>query len=253
MNLEMTNRAALVTGASKGIGFAVAAALAAEGVRLAVNARDAGALTEAAERLRASGAEVHPIVADVATAKGVKSLFAATREAIGNPEILIANAGGPPTGRAAELEDGEWLKGFELTLMSAVRLAREALPAMKAAGWGRVVFITSLSVKMPIANLTLSNSYRAGVTAYARTLASEVAEHGVTVNSVAPGYTATERLSHLISDDYARANLIASIPVRRFGRPEEVAAAAAFLCSQPAAYITGQMLLVDGGLVNATY
>jgi 3-oxoacyl-[acyl-carrier protein] reductase len=253
MNLQMTDKAALVTGASKGIGFAVAEALAAEGVRLVINARDDGALAEAAERLRASGAEVHPIAADVASVKGVKSLFAATREAVGDPAILVANAGGPPTGRAAELEDGEWLKGYELTLMSAVRLAREALPAMKSAGWGRVVFITSLSVKMPIPNLALSNSFRAGVTAYARTLASEVAEYGVTVNSVAPGYTATERLAHLISDDYARANLIGSIPARRFGQPEEVAAAAAFLCSQPAAYITGQMLLVDGGLVNATY
>jgi 3-oxoacyl-[acyl-carrier protein] reductase len=253
MNLQMTGKAALVTGASKGIGYAVAAALAAEGVRLVINARDSGALAEAAERLRGGGAEVHAIAGDVATAKGVKGLLAAARAAVGDPAILVANAGGPPTGRAAELEDGEWAKGFDLTLMSAVRMAREVLPAMRAARWGRVVFITSLSVKAPVANLALSNSFRAGVTAFARTLASEVAEHGVTVNSVAPGYTATERLAQLISDDYARANLTASIPARRFGKPEEVAAAAAFLCSEPAAYITGQVLLVDGGLVNATY
>lgn len=253
MNLLLAGKIALVTGASKGIGFAVASALAAEGVRLAINARDEGALQVAATRLRAAGGEVQVVAGDVASAKGVKALFAATRAVLGDPSILVANAGGPPTGRAAELDDAEWAKGFDLTLMSAVRLAREALPAMRAASWGRVVFITSLSVKAPIANLTLSNAYRAAVTAFARTLASEVAEHGVTVNSVAPGYTATERLVQLIGDDYARANLVASIPARRFGEPEEIAAATAFLCSGLAAYITGQMLLVDGGLVNATY
>jgi 3-oxoacyl-[acyl-carrier protein] reductase len=253
MNLQMAGKSALVTGASKGIGYAVAAALAAEGVRLVINARDAGELAEAAERLRGAGAEVHAVAGDVSSAKGVKALLAATRSVVGDPAVLVANAGGPPTGRAEALEDGEWAKGFDLTLMSAVRLAREVLPAMKVAQWGRVVFITSLSVKAPVANLALSNSFRAGVSAFARTLASEVAEHGVTVNSVAPGYTATERLTQLIGDDYARANLIASIPARRFGTPAEVAAATAFLCSELAAYITGQVLLVDGGLVNATY
>jgi 3-oxoacyl-[acyl-carrier protein] reductase len=253
MDLQIAGKTALVTGASKGIGFAVASALAAEGVRLVVNARDAGSLSEAAERLRALGAEVHPVAGDVSELKHVKSLLAATREAVGDPAILVANAGGPPTGPAETLDDAAWARGFELTLMSAVRLARGVVPAMKAAGWGRIVFVTSLSVKEPIANLTLSNAFRSGVTAFARTLANEVAEHGVTVNSVAPGYTLTERLDELFADDYARARLVSTIPARRFAAPEEIASAAAYLCSVPAAYVTGQTLLVDGGMVGTTY
>lgn len=253
MDLQIAGRTALVTGASKGIGYAVAAALAAEGARLVVNGRDEGALREAAERLRAGGAEVHPIAGDVSQSKQVKALLAATREAAGDPAILVANAGGPPTGAAEDLEDGAWAQGFDLTLMSGVRLARGVMPAMKAAGWGRVVFVTSLAVKQPIANLTLSNAFRAAVTAYARTLANEVAEHGVTVNAVAPGWTLTERLDGLISDDYARARLIATIPAKRFAEAAEVAAAAAYLCSVQAGYVTGQTLVVDGGLVGATY
>jgi len=203
MDLQIAGKAALVTGASKGIGFAVASALAAEGARLVVNARDAGSLGEAAERLRALGAEVHPVAGDVSEAKHVKSLLAAAKEAVGAPAILVSNAGG--------------------------------------------------SVKEPIANLTLSNAFRSGVTAFARTLANEVAEHGVTVNSVAPGYTLTERLDELFSDDYARARLVSKIPARRFAAPEEVASAAAYLCSAQAGYVTGQTLVVDGGMVGATY
>jgi 3-oxoacyl-[acyl-carrier protein] reductase len=253
MDLQVAGKAALVTGASKGIGYAVAAALAAEGARLVVNARDEGALEAAAQRLRASGAEVHAVAADVAQAKQVKALWARTKELVGDPAILVANAGGPATGAAATLEDPAWAKGFELTLMSAVRLARTAVPAMRAGGWGRIVFVTSLAVREPVPNLTLSNALRAGVTAFGRTLASEVAEHGITVNSVAPGYTATERLDELFADDYARARLIATIPAKRFGEPAEIAAAVAFLCSGPAAYVTGQTLLVDGGVVGSSF
>ena len=137
--------------------------------------------------------------------------------------------------------------------MSAVRLARGVVPAMKAAGWGRIVFVTSLAVKQPIANLTLSNAFRAGVTAFARTLASEVAEHGVTVNSVAPGYTATERLDELFADDYARARLISTIPAKRFGGAGGDRCRGRVPLLGPAAYVTGQTLLVDGGMVGTTY
>lgn len=253
MDLQVAGKLALVTGASKGIGFAVAAALAAEGARLVVNARDEARLEAAAQRLRATGAEVHAVAGDVAQAKQVKALLARTKDLAGDPEILVANAGGPATGAAAAIEDAAWAKGFELTLMSAVRMARGVIPAMRAAGWGRIVFVTSLAVKEPVPNLTLSNAFRAGVTAFGRTLASEVAEHGVTVNAVAPGYTATERLDELFADDYARARLISTIPAKRFGEPAEIAAAVAFLCSGPAAYVTGQTLLVDGGVVGTTF
>ncbi len=253
MDLEINGKTALVTGASKGIGYAVAAALAAEGAHVIINGRHESTLEAAAARLREGGATVSTVVADVGQAKGVKALLAQVRERVGDPDILVANAGGPPTGAAATLEDPAWSKGYELTLMSAVRMARGVLPAMRAGAWGRIVFITSLSVKMPVANLTLSNALRAGVTAYARTLATEVAEDGVTVNAVAPGYTHTERLDDLFADDYARARLLATIPAKRFGDPAEIAAAAAFLCSVPAAYVTGQTWVVDGGIVNTTF
>lgn len=254
MDFNIAGRGALVTGASLGIGFAVAEALALEGARLVINGRDGAALERAAVKLRALGApEVHTVAADVSQAKGVKAVLSAAQEALGEVSILVSNAGGPPTGKAAEIDDGAWEKAFELTLMSSVRMARGVAPLMKAQGWGRIVFITSLSVKSPIANLALSNALRAGVTGFSRTLASELAEHGVTVNAVAPGYTATERLDHLFADDYARANLMSQIPARRFASPAEVASMVAYLASEQAAYVTGQTLVVDGGMVNSTF
>lgn len=253
MDLQVSGKTALVTGASKGIGYAIAAALAAEGARVIVNGRDEGALEAAATRLRTTGAEVFTAAGDVANARQVKALLVRAKELAGEPAILVSNAGGPPTGAAATLDDATWAKGYDLTLMSAVRLARAALPAMQRSGWGRIVFVTSLSVKTPVANLTLSNAFRSAVTAFSRTLATEVAEHGVTVNAVAPGYTNTERLDELFSDDYARARLVATIPSKRFGDPAEIASAVAYLCSASAAYVTGQTLVVDGGVVNTTY
>ncbi len=253
MDLKIAGKTALVTGASRGIGFAIAEALAAEGARLVINARDEEALQAAAARLRKGGAEVHAVAGDVAQARSLKALWAAVTKAVGEPAIVVANAGGPPTGQAASLDDAAWAKGYDLTLMSAVRLARSALPAMRAAGWGRLLFVTSISVKQPIAGLALSNAFRAGLTGFARTLASEVASDGVTVNAVAPGYTATEHLNELYADDYARARLTGGIPAKRFAEPAEIAAVAAFLCSAQASYVTGQTVTVDGGAVGALF
>jgi 3-oxoacyl-[acyl-carrier protein] reductase len=252
MDLEIAGRSALVTGASRGIGFAVADALVREGARVVVVARDGGPLESAAARLRETG-EAHAVVADLSTAAGVRRAIEAATERVGAPEILVANVGGPPVGKPSALDDGAWSRGFELTLMSAVRLARAALPSMRQRGWGRIVNVTSLSVRQPVLDLTLSNALRAGVTAFARTLASEVAAEGVTVNNVAPGYTATERLEELFADDYTRASLVATIPARRFGAADEIADAVAFLCSARATYITGQTLLVDGGLIGTPF
>lgn len=240
-----------MTGASRGIGFAIAEGLAKEGARVVVSSRDAEALEEAAGRLGDTGAEVHAVPADVATARGVKALLSATRKLVGDPDMLVCNAGGPLPGLPSALGDEAWARGFELTLMSAVRLARGLVPAMRAQGWGRIVNVTSLSVREPVLELTLSNAFRSGVTAFARTLANEVASDGVTVNNVAPGYTATARLESLFSDDYARARLLATIPAKRFATADEVAAAAVFLCSEQAAYVTGQTILVDGGVVGS--
>ena len=253
MNLQIAGKTALITGASKGIGFAIAEGLAAEGVRLAIVARDQAGLEAAAERLRHDGGEVVALAADVADPKAVQGVLVAARQHVGDIDILVANAGGPPAGVPSSLDDAAWARAMELTLMSAVRLARALVPGMRDRGWGRIVNVTSLSVKQPIADLTLSNAMRSAVTAFARTLAGEVAAEGVTVNNVAPGYTATERLEELFADDYARARLLASIPAKRFADPQEIAAAAVFLCSQQAAYVTGQTLVVDGGMVASTY
>jgi len=250
MDLQIAGRTALVTGASKGIGYAVAAGLAAEGARVALCARDEAALAAAAERLRADGHDVLVIPGDVATSDGVRSVLARATERLGPLDILVANAGGPPGGPPSALDDAAWARAFDLTLLSAVRLARGVVGPMRSRGWGRIVNVTSLSVRQPLLGLTLSNALRSAVTAFARTLAMEVAADGVTVNNVAPGYTATARLDELFADDYSRARLVATIPAKRFGTPEEVAAAAVFLCSGQAAYVTGQTVLVDGGVVG---
>lgn len=251
MDLGIAGRNALVTGGSTGIGRAVAEALAAEGARVGVNARGTNALNETVAAINAAGGEAVALPGDVSDAFGVEGLLRDMREALGDPHILVANAGGPPTGLPSEVDDDAWLEAYELTLMSAVRLARSTLPAMRAAGWGRIVNVTSLSVREPVLNLTLSNAMRAGLTAFAKTLAFEVAPSGVTVNSVAPGYTATARVEELFPNEAAKEALVRLIPMSRMAKPAEVAAAVAFLASVPAAYITGQTLLVDGGMVKS--
>lgn len=253
MNLGIAGKVALVTGGSKGIGLAAARGLTNEGARVLVSARSEPTLARAVESIRVAGGEAFGFAADVSEDKGIQALLEHTRMLLGPPDILIVNAGGPLAGRAEALADESWRKGYELTLMSAVRLTRAALVPMKEKAWGRIVNITSLSIKQPVANLVLSNAFRAAVTGFAKTLSTEVAAHGITVNNVGPGYTATQRLEDLFKDETARENLIQSIPVKRFATPEEVAAAAVFLTSEQAAYITGQTLIVDGGVVGATY
>lgn len=253
MELGIAGKVALVTGASQGIGRAVAAGLAAEGVRVILSARGQGALDEAVEAIRLAGGEAFALAADVSQASEVEALLERLRDQHQGPDILVVNAGGPPPGLAAAMDDAAWAKGYELTLMSAVRLARGALGAMRAKGWGRIVNVTSVSVREPIARLALSNAFRAGVTGFAKTLSSEVAAEGITVNNVAPGYTATERLGELIKDQAALEALLASIPARRLADPAETAAAVVFLASRQAAYITGQTLLVDGGFAGSPF
>lgn len=253
MDLKIAGKTALVTGASQGIGLAVARGLAAEGVRVVLSARSESVLERAVAEITRSGGEAFSIPADVSSENGVEALLARVRAEVGDPEIVVVNAGGPPAGTPTQLTAEAWAKAYDLTLMSAVRLAHGALPAMQAAGWGRIVNITSVSVKEPILTLTLSNAFRAAVTGFAKTLSVEVAGSGVTVNNVAPGYTATERLKELFEDEAARTRLQASLPARRFADPSEVAAAAVFLASAQAAYITGQTLLVDGGATKGVH
>ncbi|MEM6427755.1 MAG: SDR family oxidoreductase [Deinococcota bacterium] len=249
MDLNIASKVALVTGASKGIGAAVARGLAEEGVKLIVSARGKDVLEQHAATLHGeTGADVTAIPADVSTLEGITTLF----EALGDtqPDILICNAGGPPAGQATNLTEAQWSQGYDLTLMSPIRLAYAALPTMRKRGWGRIINITSISVREPVANLALSNAYRAAVTGFAKTLSHEVIAEGITVNNVGPGYTDTERLNQLFGDAAAKSAFAQNIPAKRLATPEEIASAAIFLASSQAAYITGQTLMVDGGALR---
>jgi 3-oxoacyl-[acyl-carrier protein] reductase len=253
MEFHLQGKTAIVTGGSKGIGYAIAQTLVAEGVQVVVSARGKTHLNQAISNLQAVGGHVAGIAADVTKPDEIEELIEYTRSNFGSPDILIAHAGGPPPGQAIALNDGDWEKGYNLTLMANVRLARAVLPGMQAKRWGRIINITSVSIKQPIANLTLSNAFRSAVTGFAKTLSTEVAADGITVNNVAPGYTATQRLEELFQDESKRNALIAQIPAKRFATPQEIAATAVFLASEQAAYITGQTIVVDGGVVGATY
>jgi 3-oxoacyl-[acyl-carrier protein] reductase len=260
MDLGLAGRTALVCGASRGIGFAVAQELVREGMRVAIVARRAEAVADAAARLDAHAppgvAPTVPVVADLATADGLAHAIHVVRRELGEPDVLVTNTGGPPTGTATGHDWDAWQRATELLLRSAVELCRAFVPPMQSRGWGRVIGITSVAVKQPVASLVLSNTLRAGVTGYFKTLANEVAADGVTVNTVLPGYTATERLDELAAATVARtggspddvfARWRADTPAGRIGTPEECAAAVAFLASTRAAFITGQALCVDGG------
>ncbi|MEX2542034.1 MAG: SDR family oxidoreductase [Trueperaceae bacterium] len=253
MDLGIAGKLALVTGGSTGIGYAAAHSLAAEGARVVIVARSQDTVENAAKLIaHDTGAEVNAVTGDLGSAGGVGELVTTLRQGYGRPEILVLNAGGPPKGVPSKLEDEDWATGVELTLMAPVRITRAFLPDMRENRWGRIINVTSLAVREPILNLTLSNAYRAGVTAFAKTLSNEVAADGVTVNNVGPGYTATEQLKNRLSDD-AMAGLLETIPAGRLGKPQEVAAAVTFLASEQAAYVTGQTVIVDGGCTKATF
>jgi 3-oxoacyl-[acyl-carrier protein] reductase len=253
MDLGLKGKIALVTGASKGIGLAVAEALAGEGARVALVARDGAALDLAVDRIRQAGGEAVAVPGDVSRLAEVEWIVAETRRLLGDPLVLISNAGGPPAGVPTELDEDAWARAVELTLMSSVRLVREVVPAMRRQRWGRIVNITSFVVKQPLLTLALSNALRSGVTAFAKTLSEEIAADGVTVNNVAPGYTATARLDDLFENEQAKQALVDRIPARRLAEPAEIAAAVAYLASQQAGYVTGQTLVVDGGVVEALF
>lgn len=234
---RLDGKRALVTGGSKGIAFAAAQQLRDLGAEVTIASRSAENVQAAAEQLGVQG-----LVADVSNPGDIASLLAQA----GQVDILVINAGGPPPSLPSQVTEDGWQKGFQTTFMSAVRLAEGVLPGMRERGWGRIIAITSQTVNSPSLTLPVSNAMRAAVTNHLRTLALEVAKDGVTCNTVAPGLTATERLQSLYKPDEAEA-IKKNIPARRFGQPQEVAAAIAFLATNEAAYITGQEILVDGG------
>ncbi len=261
MDLGLAGRVAIVAAASKGLGRAVACELAREGAKVTVCARSEPNLAAAVEEIRQqTGRTVGSEAVDVSDAGAVERFVEGVGRRFGRVDICVINAGGPPSKPFLDTSAEEWRAAVELLLMSAVSFARAVLPRMQKNGWGRLITMTSMSVKQPIDGLMLSNSLRAGVTGMARTLANEFGPHGITVNNVCPGYTLTERLESLLEGQARRegvsreqifSQVASRIPVGRIGRPEEFAAVVAFLASERASYINGATIPVDGGYVRS--
>jgi 3-oxoacyl-[acyl-carrier protein] reductase len=263
MDLGLKGRVALVAAASQGIGFAAAHALAGEGARVFLCARDEARAVEAARRIAAeTGAQCTGVRADVTSEEDVARFVNTARESAGQIDICVTNAGGSPSSTFSTTDLEMYRRAFELNALSAIRLAQLTVPAMRERRWGRLINITSISVKQPIDTLLLSNTVRAGLTGWAKTLSTEVAPDNVTVNNVAPGYTLTERQNELAESrgqqsGKSKEELIelwaAQIPMRRLARAEEIGDVVAFLASERASYITGVTLQVDGGWVRGLF
>ncbi len=241
MDLGIAGKRAIVAAGSKGLGFGAAAALAEEGCRVAICGRDAAAVSEASARIGAV-----PFVADVSEPEHAAQFVRDASEALGGVDILVANAGGPPPGTFATTDLDAYLAAFELNCRSSIAMCQAAIPAMRVQQWGRVVAITSIGVKQPIGTLIASSTARAALTAFLKITAREIAADGVTVNSVLPGFHATDRITGLYDDD-GLAQLAETVPARSIGDAADFGKVVAFLCGRPAKYITGESILVDGG------
>jgi 3-oxoacyl-[acyl-carrier protein] reductase len=261
MDLGIKGRVALVAAASQGLGRAVAEELATEGASLVVCARGRERLDETCNSIRErTGAEILSVAGDLSNAGDVERIVSEGIARFGQIDILVTNTGGPPAGPFESLNRDSWDQAVHGLLFSVVEMTRLVLPGMKERRWGRILNITSIAAKQPVDNLILSNSVRAGVTGFAKTLANEVAQYGVTVNNILPGYTATERVEELAQTLASREGVDAAvirerwekeIPMRRLGSPREFAALAAFLVSERASYITGSSIAVDGGWIRS--
>jgi 3-oxoacyl-[acyl-carrier protein] reductase len=261
MDLGLKNRVALVAAASRGIGYACALELAREGARVFLCSRDEARASDAARKIHEeTGATVAGIAADVTDSTAAESFVALANEQAGQVDILVTNAGGPPAATFAEVELDKFQRAFELNALSAIRLAKFVLPGMRERRWGRIINITSVAAKQPIDGLLLSNTVRAGLTGWAKSVSKEVAADNVTVNNVAPGYTHTERQDELAeirskTSGKSKEEMLdqwgSEAPMKRLAQPNEIGWAVAFLASERASYITGVTLQVDGGWVRS--
>ncbi|MBX7170673.1 MAG: SDR family oxidoreductase [Pyrinomonadaceae bacterium] len=263
MDLGLKGKVALVAAASKGLGKAVAEELANEGVSLILCARDSVELQKTCDEIREkSKVPVLGITTDLGKSEEIEKLYQSGMDEFGQIDILVTNVGGPPAGIFENLSRQNWENSTNLLLTSVLDLTRLVLPQMKERGWGRILNITSIASKQPVDNLILSNSLRAAVTGFAKTLANEIAPFGITVNNILPGYTRTERVIQLaetiaqkegITPEEATSRWTSEIPMKRLGEPHEFAALAAFLVSERASYITGSSIAVDGGWIKSLF
>jgi len=263
MDLQINDKTVLVTASSLGIGRAAAELFLLEGCRVVICSSNKENLITAAKEIKAStGYEPFWVLCDLNKPADIDNLHKVVKSHYGPVDILVNNCGGPPPGFFETLDDESWNTGFEQVLMSSVRLTRLVLPDMKERKWGRIINITSISVKQPVENLILSNAFRSAVTAMAKTISNQVGKYNITVNNVAPGYTLTARLYELAvsrakalgeSHEHVLASMTADVPMKRLARPDEVASMILYLASEQAAYVTGLTIPVDGGITRATY
>jgi 3-oxoacyl-[acyl-carrier protein] reductase len=260
MDLGIRNRVAMVAAASKGLGRAMAEALAAEGCRVSICSRSLESLQPVVDGIGADNALA--VACDVANAADLKRWYDETIARFVQVDILVTNTGGPPAAPFLKLTEEQWREGIDSTLMNIVRLCNLAIPGMQERKWGRILHLTSFVAKQPVELLTVSSTLRAGISALTKTLADQVARDGITVNAILPGHFLTDRQQHLaeirakdqgITPEQYLEKAQSVIPMQRYGRPEELGSVAAFLCSERASYVTGASIQIDGGLYRGTF